>query len=316
MIARSVLLAVSVIFIGLAVIVYHRAPDRVWNRIFAVHAFTVSGWVILNYLIQSAASAADATMWLRLTHPVVAIAICSGLDLAWVFPERIKAAPWAQRVVLYTTGLIVSTVALAPNLYTSVELAQGTVLVIYGWPFIVFGLFTMTITLWADAVLLRKVQRLTGLQRVQVIYMLIGLLIGQVGAIVTMVVLPLVWQNTYFSRWGPASYVFIISGMAYAIAKHHIVKPKVALYRTTAYLLTGAGVAPICPGHHICRIGVCCPQYSYSIGLRGNRHRDGHNSRTRSSLHSAGPRSHILASKSVRRVVPACFRCHPTDTRR
>ena len=243
MIARSVLLAVSVIFIGLAVIVYHRAPDRVWNRIFAVHAFTVSGWVILNYLIQSAASAADATMWLRLTHPVVAIAICSGLDLAWVFPERIKAAPWAQRVVLYTTGLIVSTVALAPNLYTSVELAQGTVLVIYGWPFIVFGLFTMTITLWADAVLLRKVQPLTGLQRVQVIYMLIGLLIGQVGAIVTMVVLPLVWQNTYFSRWGPASYVFIISGMAYAIAKHHIVKPKVALYRTTAYLLTGAGVA-------------------------------------------------------------------------
>ncbi len=245
MLVRSVLLSVSVMFIGIGVVVYHRAPDRVWNRIFAVHALAVSGWVFLNYLIQSASTVPDAELWLRLTHPVVAVAICSALDLVWVFPERIKAAPWTHRVALYATGLAVSAVALVPELLTSIEFAQDTVLVEYGSPFILFGMFTVTVTLWVDLVLLRKALRLTGLQRVQLVYMLVGLLVGQVGAILTMVLLPLVWHNTYFSRWGPASYVFIISGMAYAIAKHRIVRPKVALYRAAAYLLTGAGVAAL-----------------------------------------------------------------------
>ena len=54
MLARVVLVGVSVACAALAVVVYHRAPDRVWNRIFAVHAGAVSAWVFLNYLIQQA----------------------------------------------------------------------------------------------------------------------------------------------------------------------------------------------------------------------------------------------------------------------
>lgn len=243
--ARIVLLTTSAASLTLAIVVYHRAPDRVWNRIFVFHALTVGGWIFLNYLIQSASSPAEAGLWLRFTHPIVALVICSCLDLAWVFPERITFALWPHRVLLYTAGLLLSTVAFAPSLYTSIELAYGTVIVQYGPPFIAFGVFTVVTLGWADYVLFRKSQRLSGVQRVQASYVLTGMVIGQAVAVVTMVLLPLIWGNTYYSRWGSASYIFVIISMAYAIAKHRIVKPKTALYRVAAYLLTGAGLAAL-----------------------------------------------------------------------
>ena len=245
---QIVLLTVSIASFALGLVVYQRAPDRVWNRIFTVHAGAVGGWVFINYLMQSASSVTEAAVWLRLTHPVVAVVICSCLDLAWVFPERIRPTPWLQRALLYTAGLIFSLVALAPNLFASIELTQGTVIVQYGWPFMAFGVFTVATLGYADWVLLKKSQHLIGLQRLQVDYVLIGLVVGQTMALVTMVILPLIWQNTYYSRWGSASYIFVIVAMAYAIGKHHIVKPRTVLYRVSTYLVTALGVVGVIMG--------------------------------------------------------------------
>ncbi|MCK4324638.1 MAG: hypothetical protein KAW89_08920, partial [Armatimonadetes bacterium] len=94
---RIALLAISFASLWLAVAVYRRALDRVWNRLYAVHAMAVGTWVFFNYLIQSAASAqAEPTtaFWLRLALPVVALVICTCVDFAWVFPEQISSPPW------------------------------------------------------------------------------------------------------------------------------------------------------------------------------------------------------------------------------
>jgi len=220
----------------LAVAVYRRAPDRVWNRLYAVHALAVGAWILCNYAIQQATSPAEATLWIRATHPLVAVAICTFLDFAWVFPERIQYVAWSRRAILYGVGLLFATVGFAPGLLTSVELARGTVLVEYGPPFVAFGLFTVVTLGWADYVMYQKVWRLRGLQRVQVSYVLVGLLVSQTIALFTMVILPLIWGNAYYSRWGSAAYIFIIGAMAYAVAKEHIIGPRVALQRLVALL--------------------------------------------------------------------------------
>lgn len=237
---HMVLLLTSLASAILGVAVFSRTPDRVWNRLFAIQAFGVSFWVLLNYLMQMADSAAEAGLWLRLTHPIVALVICTHVDLFWVFPERIEFAPWPRRVGLYTIGAIFSLVGLAPNLYTSLRLAEGTVLVDFGWPFMAFGVFTVATLGCADYILFRKRSELVGLQRVQVNYVLIGMIICQAISLVTMVLLPLIWHNTHFSRWGSPGYIFVIGLMAYAIAKHGIIRPAVALSRVSGYLLTAA----------------------------------------------------------------------------
>ena len=228
------LLTTSTAAIVLAVVVYRRAPDRVWNRLYTVHALAIAGWTLCNCLIQWAASPEEAVFWIRTTHPVVTLVICTCLDFAWVFPDRIWYAAWSRRAILYGIGLIFAAVGFAPGLLTSVEIASGTVLVQYGPPFVAFGLFTVATLGWADYVMYRKARRLRGLQRVQVSYVLTGLLVSQTIAVVTMVLLPLVWDNAYYSRWGSAAYIFTILAMAYALAKEHILGPKVALRRVVA----------------------------------------------------------------------------------
>ncbi len=233
---RIVLAAISLGTIVLGIIVFRRAPDRVWNRLYTVHAVAVAAWILCNYLIQWASTAPEATFWIRATHPVVALVICTLLDFAWVFPERIRYAAWSRRATLYAIGLVFGIVGLAPGVLASVEMARGTVLVQYGPPYLAFGLFTVVMLGYADYVMYRKVRRLKGLQRVQVTYVLVGLLVGQGIALVTQILLPLVWDNTYYSRWGSPSYVFVIVAMAYALAPRHIVDLRVAARRALAFL--------------------------------------------------------------------------------
>jgi PAS domain S-box-containing protein len=241
--ARIVLLLVSAFYIVLGAVVYNRAPDRVWNRIFGVHAVAAAGWAFLNYLIQASTSLAEVDTLVRLTHPFTSLVITTTVDLAWVFPERIRPAPFLRRAALYASGLLFSAIALAPSLISHLEFSRGTVIVQYGPVFAIYGLFSVVGVVWGDVVLVRKLRQLNGLQRVQVIYVLAGMAAAQGISFVTNVLLPVVWQNSYYCRWGPASYAFMGLGMAYAIAKYHIVRPKVAIYRGLAYLLTGIAVA-------------------------------------------------------------------------
>ncbi|MHB8994153.1 MAG: ATP-binding protein [Armatimonadota bacterium] len=240
-----VLIAISLASAVLAVAVFSRAPDRVWNRLFAVQAVAVSAWVALNFLLQNAATVAEAGLWLRLTHPVSALVICTFADIFWVFPEKIEPAPLPRRVLLYGLGALVSCVALAPNLYKKLEIRDDTIVVDFGWPFLIFGIFAVGVVIYSDWILVRKLPRLSGLQRVQVGYVLAGVMIGQSITLFTNVLLPLIWQNTYYSRWGAAAYVFVIGFVAYAIAKHGIIRPAVAFCRVAAYLLTASIMVPL-----------------------------------------------------------------------
>ncbi len=239
---RLALVTISLCTAIMSVVVYHRAPDRVWNRLFSVHAIGVSLWVICNYLIQAAATPAEAGIWIRLSHPIVSLVICTNVELFWAFPDKVYFPALKYRIVLYGIGFLFSLVALAPNLFRTIELAQGTVIVDYGWPFQAFGFFTVLLLGAADVILIHKMPRLTGLERVQVTYVLIGMIISQLTAVWTMVILPLAWGNTLYSRWGSAGYIFMIAFLAYVIAKHQIVRPITAVYRVSALLLTVFGV--------------------------------------------------------------------------
>lgn len=238
--ARYALLITSGATALLGIVAHQRAPDRVWNRLFTLHALSVSAWQLANYLIQAAGSELEAAFWLRLSHPIAAVVVCTCVELFWTFPERVDAAPRRQRIVLYIIGLSFAGLGAFPNLYNSLTLAHGTVFVEYGWPFGLFGLFVMGALGYADYVLIRKRPLLTGLQRVQVNYVLVGMIISQAIAVLTMVVMPLGWGDSSLSRWGSAGYIFMVAFMAYAIGKHRIIRPVTALYRTASYLLTGA----------------------------------------------------------------------------
>ncbi len=249
--ANLVALAVtSVGAIGLGIAVYQRNPDRIWNRLFAIHATSGGLWTFTNYMIMAADDAGEAGIWLRLSHPIVAVLICTALDFAWVFPDRIDYVATRKRALLYTVGGVFGMVAFAPDLFQSITLGPGLVDVTYGWPETAFGIFTMGTLGYADFVLLRKAVRLKGVQRVQVIWVLVGLAGTHIVGSLAIIIIPVVWGTTAYSGWGAVGYFITLVGMSYAIAKHKLMRPEMALRRLTsatvaAGLVLSVGIAAI-----------------------------------------------------------------------
>lgn len=219
--------------IALAIAVYQRTPDRVWNRLFALHATVIGLWAFCNFFIMTAETAAHAGIFLRLSHPLAALTACTVIDFVWVFPERIDYAPKRRRLLLYSVGLAFGTVGMAPNLYESIELIGGLVNVTYGWPLIPFGAFIVIAMGYADIILLRKAFRLEGVQRVQVFWVLIGFAGTHLAGVITIIVIPLVWGTTAYSGWGAVGVLSQLLGMSYAIVRHRLMRPSIAFGRLT-----------------------------------------------------------------------------------
>jgi PAS domain S-box-containing protein len=244
-----VLLTIATASACLGVAVYQRQRDRVWNRIFAAHATVVSVWVVITYLIQIADTPETANLYIRLAHPACALAITTLLDLFWVFPERTAPAPWQWRAAAYGMAALASTVSFHPHLIESVRLAQGTVLPDYGWPFHPWSVYIAAVLAYADAVMIRKIPRLSGVERAQVKYVLMGVVITQVIGVVVMLILPGLFKNSLYTRWGTPAYIFVIGFTAYAIAKHRLIRPAVAVAHAGGYAITGvvlAGIIGLC----------------------------------------------------------------------
>jgi PAS domain S-box-containing protein len=227
--------AIAAVCLGFAT--YQRARDRVWNRLFALHASLAGMWTFLNFLLETSHDAEGAGLWLRLSHPVGALVIASCVDFAWTFPERIEYVWTRRRAVLYSVALVVGTIAATPALYRSIEIEPPAVNIEYGWPFPLFGLYMVIALIHADWVLLRKAIRLRGVQRVQVIYVLLGLAGSHVIASMVIVVIPVVWDTTAYSGWGAGGYIITLIGMAYAIGKHRLMRPEVAVRRVVTYVV-------------------------------------------------------------------------------
>ncbi|MEA3399815.1 MAG: ATP-binding protein [Armatimonadota bacterium] len=240
-IKEAALAVTAMAAVALGIAVYQRTPDRVWNRLFAVHAVGGGIWTFLNFLLETADTPGEAELWLRLAHPVVAMVICTVVDFAWVFPDRMEYADPGRRTVLYAIGSFFGAAVLAPNFVRGIEIRPEMIAVDYGWPFAAFGLFTVFTLGYADVVLLTKAIRLEGVQRVQVIWVLLGLAGSHFVASLVIIIIPLIWDTTAYSGWGASGYIITLAGMGYAIAKHRLMQPDMAL-RRLASAMVSAGV--------------------------------------------------------------------------
>lgn len=228
------LLTAATASIALGIAIYQRTPDRVWNRLFAFHAASIGLWTFCNYLIMAAQNPAEAAIYLRISHPLAILSVCTIVDFAWAFPERIDYAPRRLRWLLYGLGALFAAFGFAPELFYSIELGEGIVNVEYGWPLIPFGLFVIAALAYADLILLLKAFRLEGVQRVQVVWVLVGIAGAHLAGVMAIIVIPLVWGTTAYSGWGAGGAIIQVVCMGYAIGRHHLMRPQVALRRMLA----------------------------------------------------------------------------------
>ena len=218
----AALITTACLTAGLGLVAFLRAPDRPVNRLFGVHAFAVTLWVIVTCLIERTDDIGHLTSLLRLVHMASTLAMATFIDFMWVFPNRLTLPPPRLRTVNYVAGAFFFLVAAHPALVRQVSMGEHGLSVQFGWPLALFALYGMGMVVYVNVQLWQKLRTLQGVARIQTIYVLASTLLAELIIFTTNAVLPILTGRTDYSRWGVVGYQLIIVAIAISIAKYRL----------------------------------------------------------------------------------------------
>ena len=173
------------------------------NRRFALSVISIVGWIVSITIALSLEDLNTAVTFGRLAF---AFAGSIPFTLLLVF----HAFPVPQVVSVRRTLIIPSllcaaftVISFTPLIVVGAQRTARQTNFIYGPLHPFFSLYAATGLGFALYYLWRKLRMASGLRRLQLRYLLLGILLGGAGAISTNVVIPLVWKTSQYSVLGP-----------------------------------------------------------------------------------------------------------------
>jgi PAS domain S-box-containing protein len=224
------------VLLCLALLVIAREPKAPVNRLFALSMLTIIGWVgsISLYL-----STRDSDPNILLGRIGFASAAAIPFSLLWMFEslddtrgrEHTKPVVWAGAacllfVILSLTPLIVA---------GSATSASGRNF-IYGPLHPLFGVYFLSAFVFALYRLFRQLRSASGMRKLQLRYLLLGILLGGIGAITTNLIVPLAWGTSKYSLLGPYFTILVAGFAAHAIIRYRLMDIRVVIKGGVVYV--------------------------------------------------------------------------------
>jgi hypothetical protein len=234
------LLVVTIANLALAgFVLWHRPGARV-NRIFALTALSTAGWTFTNAIFQYTTSLQIATLTAQFSYLSAVVLGASFLHFAWVFPlqrpvsTHVKRLLWSSALLIgllpFVPGAVIRTISLSGN--RSIDTTPGLYLI---------ALFMLGTSAWAFGTFLKHHSTLRAGAREQSRYVLAGSALTAVTGLVCNLLLPLL--HNYSLVWlGPASSIFFVSFIVYAIIAHRLFDIRLIIKKTLLYSLLLAAI--------------------------------------------------------------------------
>ena len=227
----------SLINFLIAIYVYARDPRRLTNKVFAFLGGTIALWTLAIGHAYNPATA--GLLFVRSAFASASLMLLGLLTLFFVFPS----SPFPRRP-LYIFPAIVSLVfcglAFSPLLVTEFSQGPSEVLVSYGSLYKLFGLYVAACLGYCILILWSKFRTATGIARLQLRYLLLGLLLPGIAITITNLFIPLVFTTSRFGRYGPAFSLIFVGVTAHAIIRHRLMNIRLVIRRGVTYLITAA----------------------------------------------------------------------------
>lgn len=229
-------LALCATLVGLAMLVFFHNRYAAENRRFALAALTIAGWIIC---ISFALSAEKADTTVTLGRLGFAFASAIPFSLLWMFDafssdggKRLKlkillgASCCAAFIFLSVSPWIVAGAAMQPERASFV----------YGPAHKAFGVYFLLCFVLALFTLWRTIRSAAGVKKLQLRYLLLGILLGGAGAITTNLVIPLIWKTSKYSVLGPYFSLLVVSFSAHAIIRHRLMDIRIVIRQGVVYV--------------------------------------------------------------------------------
>ena len=235
--------ALCAVLFGLGLVVVARDPAALVNRLFAFSMVTIIGWIgsISLYL-----STRDSDPNILIGRLAFASAAAIPFSLFWMF-ESLEDAPnnrWTA--MLWIAGAICAVFVLLSSLTPLIVAGSATGSsgrnFIYGPLHRVFGLYFLACFGTALYRLSRQLRSASGIRKLQLRYLLLGILLGGLGGMTTNLVIPLVWGTSRYSLLGPYFTLIMALFAAHAIVRYRLMDIRVVIKSGVVYA-SGIAVA-------------------------------------------------------------------------
>jgi PAS domain S-box-containing protein len=229
------LLCTTHLFLGTLVVLHNRRAPI--NRLFGLSVVTIVGWILTIFL---ALSADDPRQLLWLARLGFAFAGGIPFSLIWMFhafsTDGVVAKDPRVYIPAALCGLFVL-LSFSPWIVMGSTEINGHHSVVYGPLHRLFGVYFMGAFVFAVSTLWRTIRTSSGLRRLQLRYLLLGIILGGAGGTTTNLIIPLIWKTSAYSALGPYFSLLMVSFSAHAIIRHRLMNIHLVVRRGAVYLI-------------------------------------------------------------------------------
>ena len=224
-------------FLGL--FVWLRYPRSWTNRLFFILSFFISVYVITNYLSlhPPLGTAENQLLWIRVVMANTSLISPTLFLLVHTFPkDKLQIKPY-KLVSFIVLGLVSFSVSLLPFVFTDIQYPGGQPLPTPGPGMPIFFIDFIGIFILSFFYLIYKYRKTSGLEKVQHLYFLLGVIatFSIMGG--STVVLVAIFKFSGAVVLGPISSLLLVAFIAYAIIKHRFLDIRLVLARTVSYAI-------------------------------------------------------------------------------
>ncbi len=231
-----IMLLISGVELALGILVLVKNSHSKINLYFFGFSLAVILWTISNYL----ADALFSFFWTRMTY-VGSTGIAFFLVL---FVDSLelptKFIRWTKWLIIFFTAFISILVWIPKVFLESVIPYDQGVNLITGPLYIFYPIFFGTAALIALGQLIYKFKQAKGIRRIQLKYLLYGIIVSLILGFLLNSIIPLITGDYYVTKYGPLSAMFFIGFTTYAIVRYRFMDIRIFIGKAITYILVAA----------------------------------------------------------------------------
>jgi len=241
---RLVLLVVICANILLGTFVYLKDRKNAVNVSFYVLTGAIALWTLSIFMIVSVWHSSNPIFWARITYAAGTFMAASFAAFSVIFPYGRMQTARKFILPLYSVAVAFAVVSLSPLSIKEIIFENGAIVKTnYGVGNILWALYVVICLGIAFYDLGRKWRRESGIKRLQIQYMFLGIVLTTVLIALTNIFIPLILGYEGAGAYGPCFTVIMMGCIAYAIVKHRLMDIRVFIKKGIIYSLLLAGAA-------------------------------------------------------------------------
>jgi len=228
--------------LALSILVLVNNPRATVNRWFTLASLAIAGWIVSIY---ASLSSQDSAVVVALGRLGFAFATCIPYTILSMFRAFGDATRSSKNIAAMLPGFFCAlfvVASLSPWIVAGAITTGPRANFLYGPLHRAFGLYFMVCFLFALYTLWTTIRSSSGLRRLQLRYLLLGILLGGVGATTTNLLIPLIAGTSAYSALGPYFSLLVVSFSAHAIIRHRLMNIRLVVRRGIVFLIA-VGVA-------------------------------------------------------------------------